>query len=190
MNSAHYPKLHKAIKLALRSHKNQDRIEQIPMPYILHPIEVLSYVREIGKVIDEDVLCAAVLHDTIESHTVTKKEILERFGPRVTKIVLELTRDEPSSKSLACLSKNDAWELRNRFFLDEIENKMGPEAKLIKLADRLSNLRLAQYKRNGNKFDRYIKQTHAILELITRDICPPLWDKLNEKLVSISTLNQ
>jgi guanosine-3',5'-bis(diphosphate) 3'-pyrophosphohydrolase len=170
-----YPRLHDAIRWAAKLHKGQDRDGKDPLPYICHPMDVLAKLREIGGVTDEDLLCVAVLHDTIEECNADPNEIEDRFGKHVRELVVELTREEPSSEVRAKLSETELYELRNQMLLSEI-SKMGREAQIVKLADRLSNMSESLRSRSGVKLERYVNQTSRILEIIPRDVNPALWD--------------
>ena len=76
-----------------------------------------------------DVICAALLHDTIEDTLTTADELAAIFGDRVLGIVLEVTDD----KSLDKVSRKDE-QVRHAPFISR-------EAKLVKLADKICNLR-------------------------------------------------
>lgn len=78
---------------------------------------------------DTDVLIAALLHDTIEDTDTTSEEIAQRFGSRVTQLVLEVTDDKSIPKP----------ERKRR----QVESAPGKSAgaKMIKIADKVANLR-------------------------------------------------
>merc|ERR1719247_3507427 len=97
-------------------------------PYINHPIGVAHLLIE-GGVKDVDVILAALLHDTVEDTDTTNEELIQEFGNRVAGIVAEVTDD-----------KNLAKEERKRLQITKAPSK-SPEAKLVKLADKLYNLR-------------------------------------------------
>lgn len=59
---------------------------------------------------------------------------------------------------------------------------MSREARIIKLADRLCNIRQSLLTREGAKLERYIRQTRQILEAIPRETCPTLWDKIERSI--------
>jgi len=82
-----------------------------------------------GGVSDVEVLCAALLHDTVEDTATTPEELVDTFGARVARIVAEVTDDK-------ALNKADRKRL-------QVENAahLSPEAKLVKLADKICNLR-------------------------------------------------
>lgn len=83
-------KLQRAIKFATEKHRDQKRVFD-GTPYINHPIAVMKLVRKIIK--DEDVLCAAVLHDVVEDCGVKLSEIEKLFGKKVAKLVKELSNN-------------------------------------------------------------------------------------------------
>ena len=120
--------LAQAISFAAKKHKTQKRKGADKEPYINHPLEVLNLLANVGKVEDFDVLIAAVLHDTIEDTDTTKEEVTKLFGNQVCEMVLEVTDDKS-------LPKAERKQL-------QIEHAphLSHGAKLIKLADKISNI--------------------------------------------------
>ncbi|HEY3780467.1 MAG TPA: HD domain-containing protein [Fimbriimonadaceae bacterium] len=175
-----YPQLHKAIKLAVKAHKKQDLDDAHPLPYVTHPLDVLNLLRYDAEVLDEEILCAAVLHDLLEETDVTEKEIAKDFGEEVLSLVKQMTRKE-SPPEVMDLPEDKRWQIRNDEMMDEIDH-MSEAAKKIKLADRCSNLRVALRVRTGEKLERYLGQSREILEHIDREISPALWDKIQKML--------
>ena len=176
MSKPAFSKLHRAVRFAAKAHKKQDRDGKSPLPYVTHPIEVLSLVRYQADVTDEDILCAAALHDIVEETEYDISDLSDRFGKRVAELVQQLTRDEPDPSGL---SEIELAKIRDALMMDEID-RMSNEAKIIKLADRCSNLAAAFKSKSGDKLHRYIKQSLEILEHIDRKVCPPLWDRIND----------
>ena len=82
----------------------------------------------VGGVNDIDVLIAAILHDTVEDVGVKKEEIIERFGDRVAGFVMEVTDDKSLPK-----------QERKRLQVEHAPH-LSPEAKQIKLGDKISNI--------------------------------------------------
>ena len=183
-------RLHKAILMAAAAHDGQDRGGRDSLPYITHPMDVLSKLYEIGGVRDEDILCAAALHDVIEHAGGTEQVIAEAFGPRVLQLVLMMTREEPSAAEIAGLGKAEVRDLRSKRLLDEIEHKMDIDCWQIKLADRLSNFENALTTREGEKLKRYFDQTDRILEIIPRSANPGLWDALHQAVAVAKRLRK
>ena len=116
-----------AIEFATKAHEGQFR-KGTRRPYIVHPIEVADIVSTMTK--DEEVICAAVLHDTIEDCRGITWDILRlRFGRRVADIVAQESED----KSLT-------WEERKGATIRRLKEGP-PEVQMIGLADKLSNMR-------------------------------------------------
>ena len=122
-------KLQLAIEFATTKHQGQFRKNSAAAPYITHPIEVMDILIECG-ITDEDVLCAAVLHDTVEDTDATSDEIATLFGENVRSIVAECTDDKSQPK---IIRKN--MQIYHAF------HSMTRDGKLVKLADKLSNIR-------------------------------------------------
>lgn len=176
-----FPRLHKAVRWASKLHKDTDRDGAAPLPYLTHPLEVLTNLRFLAGETDEEMLCAAVLHDALEDTEATGLKIEKKFGPRVRGLVESVTRREPSPEETAGKTEAQIWKLRSDMLLDEIR-LMGPEAQRIKLADRLSNVEGALRSKTGEKLKRYLKQSREILGIIPRDVAPELWDAIDAKL--------
>jgi guanosine-3',5'-bis(diphosphate) 3'-pyrophosphohydrolase len=165
----------------VQRHEDQFRDGVPPLPYATHVAEVISNLRFEGCVEDEAMLCAAALHDLIEETETYSDELLPLFGERVTKLVLELTRTEPTAEQLEGLDPDEVAKLRSQMLLDDIRN-MSPDAQAIKLADRLSNLREAAAVRSGKKRSKYLKQTKEILEIIPPSVNEGLHHALKKAL--------
>lgn len=181
MGQVVFPKLHRAVHAAVSAHAGQDRHGKAALPYIAHPFDVLNLVRFEANVTDEDVLCAAMLHDVVEDTALTLEDLEREFGANVARIVGELTRIEPEQGDLP---KDEHWMLLTRHLLDEIA-KMSPEAKVIKLADRCSNLRDTLATKQGGSVHRYTRQAALMLQAIDREICPRLWDRIAAMVQSV-----
>ena len=119
----------KAVAFAADKHRNQRRKDADASPYINHPIALANVLANEGGVDDATVLCAAVLHDTIEDTETTADEIRALFGPKVAAVVLEVTDDKSLEK-----------QVRKQRQVEHAPH-ISTEAKLVKLADKISNLR-------------------------------------------------
>ena len=117
-----------AATFAAQKHTQQKRKDEV-QPYINHPIEVADLLVNVGKVEDTDMIAAALLHDTVEDCGVTYAEIAERFGEPVAGYVRELTDDKSLPKAE-----------RKRLQIEHAPH-LTPQAKQIKLADKISNVR-------------------------------------------------
>ena len=118
-----------AVAFAANKHRNQRRKDAEASPYINHPIALANVLANEGGVQDVTVLCAAVLHDTIEDTETTADELRAVFGEQVASVVLEVTDDKSLDKS------------QRKQLQIEHSAHISPEAKLVKLADKISNLR-------------------------------------------------
>ncbi|XP_048376614.1 guanosine-3',5'-bis(diphosphate) 3'-pyrophosphohydrolase MESH1 [Stegostoma tigrinum] len=118
-----------AADFAANKHKNQRRKDPEGTPYINHPLGVARILAHEAGITDVVVLQAALLHDTVEDTDTTFTEIAERFGEKVRSIVAEVTDDKSLSK-----------EKRKELQIQHAPH-CSYEAKLVKLADKLYNLR-------------------------------------------------
>ena len=118
-----------ALAFAAHKHRDQRRKDPEASPYINHPIALADVLVNEGGVSDVEVLCAALLHDTVEDTATTPRELEEAFGPRIARIVAEVTDDKTLSKAE-----------RKRLQIEHA-GRLSPEAKLVKLADKICNLR-------------------------------------------------
>ncbi|RZF39063.1 hypothetical protein LSTR_LSTR006600 [Laodelphax striatellus] len=113
---------------AAEKHKTQRRKNVDKTPYINHPIGVANILSEAG-ISDVNILCAALLHDTVEDTDTTLEELEKEFGPVIAKIVAEVTDDMslPSAE--------------RKILQVQHARACSHEAKLVKLADKLYNMR-------------------------------------------------
>ena len=116
-----------AVEFATKVHSGQFR-KGTKKPYIVHPIEAADIVTLITT--DEEMICAALLHDTIEDGDgVTEKIIREKFGDRVAFLVAQESED-----------KSKSWIERKQATIDRLKNAP-KDVKILTLADKLSNMR-------------------------------------------------
>lgn len=119
----------KAINFAAIKHTDQRRKDPRKSPYINHPVGVMNILCDEGGVTDIPTLMGAVLHDTVEDTDTSPEEILTEFGEEVADIVKQVTDD-----------KNLPKAERKRLQIVNAPHKT-EKAKLVKLADKLYNLR-------------------------------------------------
>ncbi|XP_034053459.1 guanosine-3',5'-bis(diphosphate) 3'-pyrophosphohydrolase MESH1 [Gymnodraco acuticeps] len=117
------------VNFAAEKHRNQRRKDPEATPYINHPIGVARIISHEGGVANIEVLQAALLHDTVEDTDTSFAELEAKFGPIVARIVQEVTDDKS-------LSKQD----RKRQQVEHAAH-CSRQAKVVKLADKLYNLR-------------------------------------------------
>ena len=118
-----------AVAFAAEKHRDQRRKDHRSSPYINHPIALAHVLAFEANEVDEVVLIAAVLHDTIEDTGATATELAERFGSEVAEIVKEITDD-----------KKLPPERRKQFQIEHAPH-LSSRARLVKLADKICNLR-------------------------------------------------
>ena len=119
----------KAAYFAARKHSADRRKDAEETPYINHPLALANVLAVECGIDDVEVICGALLHDTIEDTETTEEELLEAFGEQITRIVLEVTDD-----------KKLEWEERKEAQVRNAPD-LSDQAKLVKLADKISNLR-------------------------------------------------
>lgn len=118
-----------AMNFASIRHQKQRRHNKDKTPYINHPIGVANMLANEGDITDLNTLMGALLHDTVEDTETTFDEIEDNFGKVIRKIVEEVSDNKALPK-----------EERKRLQVEHAAS-CSPEAKLIKLADKLYNLR-------------------------------------------------
>lgn len=118
-----------ALDFAAKKHRDQRRKDHAASPYINHPIALVKVLVTEAQITNEVVLVSALLHDTVEDTDTTFDEIEHHFGPAIASIVREVTDDT----SLPRLERKAQQILH--------ASHLSKEATLVKLADKISNLR-------------------------------------------------
>ena len=120
----------KAMSFAAHKHRNQRRKGKHASPYINHPISLVNILCNEAHLTDINLICSALLHDTVEDTETTAEELELEFGPLISSIVMEVTDDKdiPTRQKRKQLQIEHAPHISNH-------------AKLLKLADKISNLR-------------------------------------------------
>jgi guanosine-3',5'-bis(diphosphate) 3'-pyrophosphohydrolase len=119
----------RAASFAADRHRDQRRKDARATPYINHPLGVAAALADEGGVRDARVLAAALLHDTLEDTETTPDELRVLFGDTITGIVQELSDDKALPKAE-----------RKRLQIEHAATA-SPSAKLVKLGDKICNLR-------------------------------------------------
>ena len=125
-------KVDRAYRFAADYHRDQRR--RSGEPYINHPVEVALILAHDLRM-DEDTICAALLHDTVEDTPATKDQIAELFGQTVADLVDGVTK--LTSIQVSSMDAKQAWNLRKMFLAMSRDIRVV----IIKLADRLHNMR-------------------------------------------------
>jgi GTP diphosphokinase / guanosine-3',5'-bis(diphosphate) 3'-diphosphatase len=119
----------RAVEFAAQKHRMQRRKDSDASPYINHPIALMHVLCIDGGITEPAILAAAALHDTIEDTETTEVELRTMFGDEIACLVLEMTDD----KSLPKME-------RKRLQIEHAQH-MSRDAALVKLADKICNLR-------------------------------------------------
>ena len=159
--------IEKAYKLADDAHKEQKR--RSGEPYIIHPLSVAIILAEFE--LDKETIIAGILHDVVEDTVFTLEEITQMFGAEVALLVdgvTKLTQVSYSADKIEIQAEN----LRKMFLA------MGKDIRviLIKLADRLHNMRTMEYQSPA-------KQVEKSRE--TMDIYAPIADRLGISKIKV-----
>ena len=144
--------LNRAYVFSMKAHGSQLRASGDP--YFSHPIEVAGILTDLK--LDDETIATGILHDTIEDTVATQEDIQRLFGENVSRLVDGVTK---LSRIEAQTDTERAAENLRRFLLamsDDIR------VLLVKLADRLHNMRTLKYLKNPDKRRRIAKETWDI----------------------------
>lgn len=125
-------KVERAYRFAADYHRDQRR--RSGEPYINHPVEVALILAHDLRM-DEDTICAALLHDIVEDTPATLDQVTELFGQTVCDLVDGVTK--LTSIEVTSMDEKQAWNLRKMFLAMSQDIRVV----IIKLADRLHNMR-------------------------------------------------
>lgn len=123
------PMITQALSFAAHKHRDQRRKDVSASPYINHPIALASVLVNEAGIDDMAVICGALLHDTVEDTETTPEELEQVFGPQIRAIVMDVTDDKTLEK-----------HIRKQRQIEHAAHACR-EAKLVKLADKICNLR-------------------------------------------------
>lgn len=126
----------KAFECAKKLHEGQKR--QSGEDYIVHPLSVAFILSEMKA--DSDTICAALLHDTIEDTKMTKEKISVEFNPTIATLVDGVTKISKMNFS----SREEQVATNTRKIITSLDEDV--RIVIIKLADRLHNMRTLEYK--------------------------------------------
>lgn len=123
------------------------------IPYIVHPMEAAAIAATITD--DQEILAAAALHDVMEDCGVTYEELRERFGERVARIVREDSQCQSDARGARA-----PWSVRKRAAVEKLAG-YDRDAKLIVLADKLSNIRAMYRDFSRDGVEMFAKFNHS-----------------------------
>ncbi|MGH4012117.1 MAG: HD domain-containing protein [Pseudonocardiaceae bacterium] len=145
--------IERAYAVAARSHRGQRR--KSGDPYITHPVAVATIVAELGM--SAETVCAALLHDTVEDTPCTLAQLREEFGEEIAARVDGINSPEKSRLAEATVRLNTDCTSARR--------SQETEVLVLKLADRLHNMRTMRYLPPGRQqlISREVLQVNAPL---------------------------
>jgi RelA/SpoT family (p)ppGpp synthetase len=171
--------LNKAYNFALEAHQHQKREEGVP--YIIHPVAVAKILTELK--LDSATITTGLLHDTIEDTKVTYESVKEEFGEEVANLVEGVTKISELETKASKVSK--AENFRKLILATSKDIRV----LLVKLADRLHNMRTIHFVKDKDKIIRKAKET--------MEIYAPLADRMGMNIIrdeledlSFSVLNK
>ena len=171
--------LNKAYKFALDAHQNQKRDEGVP--YIIHPVAVANILTELK--LDSATITTGLLHDTIEDTNVTYETVKKEFGEEVANLVDGVTKISALEDKASTNSK--AENFRKLILATSKDIRV----LLVKLADRLHNMRTINFVKDKDKIIRKAKETMEIYApLADRMGMNKIRDELED--LSFSVLNK
>ena len=144
--------LNKAYNFALEAHQNQKREEGVP--YIIHPVAVAKILTDLK--LDSATITTGLLHDTIEDTKVTYENVKKEFGEEVANLVEGVTKISELETKASADSK--AENFRKLILATSKDIRV----LLVKLADRLHNMRTIHFIKNKDKIIRIAKETMEI----------------------------
>jgi len=118
----------KALRIAALAHKDGTRKGK-DIPYIIHPVEVAMILQENGM--EDDIIIAGLLHDTLEDTELTKNELKKEFGKRIADLVVA------ASEKLENRDETD-WKERKKHTINYLKNA-DEDIQILSCADKLSN---------------------------------------------------
>ncbi len=144
--------LNRAYVYTVQKHGTQKRASGDP--YFSHPVEVAGLMTELK--LDQDTIITALLHDTVEDTLATTDEIERLFGPDVARLVDGVTK----LSKIEAMSENERAAENLRKFLLAMSEDI--RVLLVKLADRLHNMRTLHFIKSDEKRRRISRETMDI----------------------------
>jgi len=157
--------LSKAYNFAIEAHKNQKRISGAP--YVVHPVAVADILAELK--LDSATIITGLLHDTIEDTKITYDIVLKEFGKEVADLVDGVTK----ISALEAKAENNSQAENFRKLI--LATSRDIRVLLVKLADRLHNMRTIDAFKSEDKKKRIAKET--------MEIYAPLADRMGMNLI-------
>ena len=137
-----------AYEMAEHIHEFQKRLDGTP--YFWHVTRTTAIIIDELKIMEPEIICGAILHDTLEDSDILTPEILTfNFGPYISYLIEALTKNYKL--------RDEKGDIEQKDYLDKIKNSSG-DCILIKLAERLDNFRCLEFGIKENPI-KYIEET-------------------------------
>lgn len=164
-------KIRTAYEFAEKAHGEQRRVSGIP--YILHPTSVACIVAELGM--DSDTVCAALLHDVVEDTEVTLEEVSDKFGAEVARLI-----DGVTKISKIPYSNREQQQAEN---IRKMLIAMAEDIRviIIKLADRLHNMRTMDCMKEQKRRDKSVENMQVFAPIAHRLGIKTIKDELEDR---------
>ena len=178
LNTEEKNKIRQALKISEEAHSNQLRISGDP--FITHPLEVAKILTSIR--LDADSIVAGLLHDTLEDTNLNIDVINKNFGTEIVELVNGLTKINKYS-----------LKVKNQKFGENYKKLILATTKdlrviLVKLADRLHNMRTIQFIKDENKKSRIALETLEVFAPLAQRLGMKEWqDELED--ISFEVIN-
>ena len=172
-----YELIRKAYEFCVLMHKGQ--LRRSNEEYYIHPVSVAKIVAQLG--LDSESVCAALLHDTVEDTDTTLEDISKQFGDEVALIVDGVTKI--GRLSFVSKEEQQAESIRKMLIA------MGKDIRviLIKLADRLHNMRTIDFMPQQKRRDKALETLEVYAPIAHRLGIRPIKEELED--ISISCLD-
>lgn len=159
LSASSLPLFEKATVFAAAAHRGMTR-KGNRIPYLAHPMEAASIIAQMTD--DQELMAAAVLHDVIEDTDVTLSELEHFFGKRIAFYVSGESEDKRRD-----LPPEETWVTRKQETITFLNERADQNAKMLALADKLSNLRsiardmIISGDRTWERFNQKDKKMHG-----------------------------
>ncbi|MEE0946456.1 MAG: bifunctional (p)ppGpp synthetase/guanosine-3',5'-bis(diphosphate) 3'-pyrophosphohydrolase [Acutalibacteraceae bacterium] len=172
-----YEKIKKAFEFCVKVHKGQ--LRQSKEEYYIHPVSVAKIVAQLG--LDSEAVCAALLHDAVEDTETSVEDVSKLFGSEVALLVDGVTK----IGRLSFISKEEQQAESIRKMLIA----MGKDIRviIIKLADRLHNMRTIDYMPSQKQRDKALETLEVYAPIAHRLGIRPIKEELED--ISIAHLD-
>ena len=159
-NFSAIPLIKKAYYFALEKHKDQTR--ESGEAYINHPLAVAIILATLKA--DVETICAGLLHDTLEDTNTSKEELIREFNINIANLVEGVT----NITNLSLFAK----DIQNNANLRKVLLSMSKDVRIIiiKLADRIHNMRTLEYKKDLNKQQKKSRETLKIYAPLAKQL--------------------